>query len=443
MNAAVNFSYPFLFLDYPVTTSAATPSATSSSAKKQTQPAFEVEAVRRQFPILNRQIKGNPLVYLDNGATAQKPQCVIDTIARYYREFNANIHRGVHHLSQEATSQYEDAREIVRAHINAAHASEVLLTSGTTASINLVASSWGRANLQSGDEVIISHMEHHSNIVPWQLICEERGACVKVLPINQRGELRMDALEEMLSERTKMIAVAHVSNALGSINPVSKIIQLAHAKGVLVLLDGAQAMPHMRVDVRALDADFYAFSGHKVFAPTGVGVLYGRQSLLRDMPPYQSGGEMIERVTFAKTTFADLPHKFEAGTPNIVGGIGLGAALAWFAQLDADALHAHEQDILEYATTKLTAIAGLKIIGTAQHKACVISFIVEGTHPFDIGAILDQQGIAVRTGHHCTQPLMDFYEIPGTVRASFAAYNNRAEVDALVAGVARAAKMLT
>ena len=417
-------------------------SSKKTAVKAQPAPAFDVEAVRRQVPILHRRIKGNSLVYLDNGASSQKPSSVIDTIGHYYREFNANIHRGVHHLSQEATRAYEDAREIVRVHINAAHGGEVLLTSGTTAGINLVASSWGRKNLAPGDEIIVSTMEHHSNIVPWQLVCEERGAKLKVLPITHSGELCVDALEELLSARTRLVAVAHVSNALGTINPVERIIELAHAAGVLVLLDGAQAVPHMRVDVRALDVDFYAFSGHKVFGPTGVGVLYGKESLLNDMPPYQGGGEMIERVTFAKTTYADLPHKFEAGTPNIVGGIGLGAALSWVNQFDADAITAHEQDILEYATSRLEAIAGLTIIGTAAHKACVISFLIEGTHPFDIGTILDQQGIAVRTGHHCTQPLMDFYNTPGTVRASFALYNNRADVDALAAGVERAAAML-
>ena len=394
------------------------------------KPALDVEAIRRQFPILQRRIKGNPLVYLDNGATSQKPQCVVDSVENYYREFNSNIHRGVHHLSQLATQAYEDAREIVRAYINAEHAHEVLLTSGTTESINLVASSWGRKYLEPGDEVIISTMEHHSNIVPWQLICEERRAQLKILPITQSGELDMAVFAGLLSARTKLVSVAHVSNALGTINPVEKVIELAHAKGVPVLLDGAQAAPHLRIDVRALDVDFYAFSGHKVFAPTGVGVLYGKAALLNDMPPYQGGGEMIERVTFEKTTFAELPHKFEAGTPNIVGGIGLGAAISWFAQLDADAVTAHEQDLLAYATSKLSAIDRLTIIGTAAHKACVISFLIENTHPFDIGSILDQQGIAVRTGHHCTQPLMDFYNTPGTVRASFAVYNNRADVDA-------------
>ena len=404
--------------------------------------ALDVEAVRAEFPILSRRIKDNPLVYLDNGATAQKPQGVIDTIEHYYREFNSNVHRGVHHLSQQATEAYEEAREILRAHLNAEHAHEVLLTGGTTAGINLVASSWGRAHLAAGDEVIVSTMEHHSNIVPWQLICEARGARLRVVPVTTAGELRMDVFAELLSARTKLVAVTHVSNALGTVNPVAEIIALAHDAGALVLLDGAQAAPHLRIDVRALDVDFYAFSGHKVFGPTGVGVLYGKASLLNDMPPYQGGGEMIARVTFEKTTYAELPHKFEAGTPNIVGGIGLGAAIAWFARFDAAALSAHEQDILTYATARLSAIDRLRIIGTARDKACVISFLIENTHPFDVGAILDQQGVAVRTGHHCCQPLMDFYDTPGTVRASFALYNNRADVDALVAGVERAAAML-
>ena len=415
---------------------------TSTQQKQPATPVLDVAAVRAQFPILARRIRGAPLVYLDNGASSQKPQCVIDTVARYYREFNANIHRGVHHLSQEATQAFEDAREVIRAHINAEHAREVVLTAGTTESINLVASSWGRAHLQAGDEVVISTMEHHSNIVPWQLICEERRARLRVVPITRSGELQMDAFEAMLSARTVLVAIAHVSNALGTINPVQKVIDLAHARGIPVLLDGAQAVPHLPIDVRALDVDFYAFSGHKVFAPTGVGVLYGKESLLADMPPYQGGGEMIEQVTFEKTTFADLPHKFEAGTPNIVGGIGLGAAISWFGQFDSDAVAAHEQDVLEYATARLGAIERVRLIGTARHKACVISFLVEGSHPFDIGAILDQQGIAVRTGHHCTQPLMEFYDTPGTVRASFALYNNRADVDALAAGVERAVRML-
>lgn len=403
---------------------------------------FDVDAIRAEFPLLNQRVHGQPLVYLDNGATAQKPQCVIDAIARYYRERNANIHRGAHQLSQDATNAYEAAREIVRAHVNAEHAHEILFTSGTTAAINTVAVAWGQANLDRGDEVIVSTMEHHSNIVPWQLVAEQRGASVKELPITPAGELRMEAFESMLSARVKMVAIAHVSNVLGTVNPAREIVELAHQHGALVLLDGAQAAPHMPIDVRALEVDFYAFSGHKVFGPTGVGVLYGRQELLRAMPPYQGGGEMIERVTFARTTFADLPHKFEAGTPNIVGGIGLGEALKWFAGLDADALAAHEQDLVAYATARLEAIDGVTVIGNAAHKACVMSFLLADAHPSDVGTILDQQGIAVRTGHHCAQPLMDFYNTPGTVRASFALYNNRADVDALATGVERARAML-
>jgi len=406
-------------------------------------PPFDVDAIRAQFPLLNQRVHGQPLVYLDNGATAQKPQRVIDAIARYYREQNANIHRGAHHLSQEATTEYEAARETVRARLNAEHAHEILFTSGTTAAINTVASAWGAANLNPGDEVIVSTMEHHSNIVPWQLVCEQRGATVKELPITQDGELRLDALDAMLSARVKLVALAHVSNVLGTVNPARAIIDRAHEHGALVLLDGAQAAPHMRIDVRALEVDFYAFSGHKVFGPTGVGVLYGKEELLRAMPPYQGGGEMIERVTFARTTFAELPHKFEAGTPNIVGGIGLGVAIDWLAGLDADALAAHEQDLLDYATAQLQAIDGVTIFGRAAQKACVLSFLLADTHPFDVGMILDQLGVAVRTGHHCAQPLMDFYDTPGMVRASFALYNNRADVDALVAGVERAAAMLS
>ncbi len=410
---------------------------------KNTTSALDVDAIRSQFPILRRQINGNPLVYLDNGASAQKPQTVIDTIDNYYREANANIHRGVHHLSQQATTAYEDAREIIRAYINAEHAHEVIFTSGTTQSINLIASSWGRKYLNPGDEVIISTMEHHSNIVPWQLICEERQAKLKIIPITRSGELCMDVYAEMLSDRTRLVATLHVSNALGTINPVDKIIELAHARGVPVLLDGAQAVPHMHIDVQALDVDFYAFSGHKIFGPTGVGVLYAKESLLNEIPPYQGGGEMIERVTFAKTTFNVLPYKFEAGTPNIAGGIGLGSAISWFDQFNEAEVAAHEQDILAYTSDGLGTIEGMNIIGNAAQKASVISFLVNGTHPFDIGTILDQLGIAVRTGHHCTQPLMDFYNTPGTVRASFAIYNNRADVDALVAGVERAVSMLT
>ncbi len=404
---------------------------------------FDVERVRAYFPILSREVNGCPLVYLDNGATAQKPRQVIETVDRYYRDQNANIHRGVHHLSQRATSAYEAARETVAAWINAPASHQVLFNRGTTDGINLVASSWGRTNLRPGDEVIVSTMEHHSNIVPWQMICEEREAKLRVIPVSDKGELDMAAYADLLGERTRLVAVTHVSNTLGTVNPVREIIDQAHAAGARVLLDGAQALPHMRIDVQALGADFYAFSGHKLFGPTGVGILYGREELLDAMPPYQGGGDMIERVTFEKTTYNTLPHKFEAGTPNIVGGIGLAAAVDYVAALDQEALAAHEQDLLHYATGALESIPGLGIVGTAARKASVISFNIAGQHPFDVGTLLDQQGVAVRTGHHCTQPLMDRYGIPGTVRASFAFYNNRADVDALVDATRRAVDMLS
>jgi cysteine desulfurase/selenocysteine lyase len=403
---------------------------------------FDVELVRKEFPILSRQVHGQPLVYLDSGASAQKPQSVIDRISQYYSEEHANIHRGVHHLSQEATQAYEDARETIRAYINAKHSHEVLFTKGTTDGINLVASSFGRKFLNAGDEVIISTMEHHSNIVPWQMICEERGASLKIIPINSAGEIDMAEYKNLLNKKTKLVATVHVSNTLGTINPVEEIIALAHANDVPVLLDGAQAVPHMSVDVQSLDVDFYAFSGHKLFGPTGIGILYGKEDLLNQMPPYQGGGDMIEKVTFEKTTYNTLPHKFEAGTPNIVGGIGLGAAVDFVQQFDESEIAAHEADLLNYATEQLSQIDGMNFVGTAAHKACVISFNLDGAHPFDVGTILDQLGIAVRTGHHCTQPLMDFYKIPGTARASFALYNNREDVDKLVAGVRKAADML-
>ncbi len=412
------------------------------AAQTETSP-FDVESIRKDFPILQREVNGRPLIYLDNGATAQKPKSVIDAIDRYYRDQNSNIHRGVHHLSQLATQAYEDARETVRRFINAGHDYEVLFTRGTTDSINLVAASWGRRFLEPGDEVVISTMEHHSNIVPWQMICDERRAILKVIPIHESGELDMVAFQSLLGDRTRMVAIAHVSNSLGTINPVEDVIRMSHEHGALVLLDGAQCVPHMRVDVKALDVDFYAFSGHKIFGPTGVGILYGKEDLLNNMPPYQGGGDMIKKVTFEKTTYNTLPHKFEAGTPNIVGGIGLAAAIDYVSQFEPRALADHEQDLLDYATEKLQQIPGLKIIGTAEHKASVISFIIEGQHPFDVGTLLDQQGIAVRTGHHCTQPLMDYYHIPGTVRASFAMYNTRADVDILVAALKRALEMLS
>jgi len=400
------------------------------------------EKYRSDFPLLNNTMRGKPIVFLDSAASSQKPKVVIDAIAQYYTHEHANVHRGVYELSQEATDAFELGRERVRKFINAETSDEVIFTRGASESINLVASSYGRKYLNEGDEVIISAMEHHSNIVPWQMICEERKAHLKVIPINEKGEILMDEYEAMLTDKTKMVAVVHISNALGTINPVKHIIQLAHEKDIPVLIDGAQATLHGTVDVRDLDADFYAFSGHKVYGPTGIGVLYGKRKWLEAIPPYQGGGEMIHTVSFEKTTFNKIPFKFEAGTPNIAGVIGLGVALEYVLEIGRGAIHTHEQSILHYATKQLEAIDGLKIIGTADEKASVISFNIDGVHPYDIGTLLDKMGIAVRTGHHCTQPLMDFYDIPGTVRASFALYSNIEDVDRLVDGVARASRML-
>lgn len=400
------------------------------------------EEIRKDFPILNAKVRGKQLVYLDNGATAQKPSLVIDAINTYYKDYNSNIHRGVHHLSQVATTAYEDAREKLRGFINSPKLEEVIFTKGTTESINIVASCFGRKSLNKGDEVIISAMEHHSNIVPWQMICDEREAVLKVIPINNNGELLMDEYKKLLSDKTKLVAVIHISNTLGTINPVKEIIDLAHQKGALVLLDGAQAVPHIKVDVQDLGCDFYAFSGHKMFGPTGVGVLYGKSEYLNDMPPYQGGGDMIKEVTFEKTTYNCLPHKFEAGTPNIVGGIGLGVAVDYMQEVGIDLIHTREEELLAYATEKILKIEGVRIIGEAERKASVLSFVIDGLHPFDIGTLLDQLGIAVRTGHHCTQPLMSFFEIPGTIRASFAFYNTKEEVDQLISGLERALSML-
>ena len=400
------------------------------------------EEIRKDFPILNAKVRGKELVYLDNGATAQKPSLVIDAINTYYKDYNSNIHRGVHHLSQVATTAYEDAREKLRGFINSPKLEEVIFTKGTTESINIVASCFGRKSLNKGDEVIISAMEHHSNIVPWQMICDEREAVLKVIPINNNGELLMDEYKKLLSDKTKLVAVIHISNTLGTINPVKEIIDLAHQKGALVLLDGAQAVPHIKVDVQDLGCDFYAFSGHKMFGPTGVGVLYGKSEYLNDMPPYQGGGDMIKEVTFEKTTYNCLPHKFEAGTPNIVGGIGLGVAVDYMQEVGIDLIHTREEELLAYATEKILKIEGVRIIGEAERKASVLSFVIDGLHPFDIGTLLDQLGIAVRTGHHCTQPLMSFFEIPGTIRASFAFYNTKEEVDQLISGLERALSML-
>jgi cysteine desulfurase/selenocysteine lyase len=380
-------------------------------------------------------VHGKPLVYLDNAASCQKPRAVIDAISECYSRYYANIHRGVHHLSERSTAAYEGAREKVRAFLNAASSREIIFTRGTTEAINLVASSFGNTQVGPGDEVVITTMEHHSNIVPWQMLCERQKATLRVVPIDDAGELIMEEYERLLNERTKLVAVVHVSNALGTVNPVKEIIDLAHARGIPVLLDGAQSVPHLPVDVRALDCDFFAFSGHKVYGPSGVGVLYGKAQLLEAMPPYQGGGDMIRTVTFAKTEYADLPHKFEAGTPAIADVIGLGAALDWVTAIDLDTIAAHEHDLLAYATEQLNDIPGLRLIGTARDKAAVASFVLEGVHPHDIGTILDREGVAIRTGHHCAQPVMERYRVPATARASFAVYNTRKEVDVLVAAI--------
>lgn len=396
---------------------------------------FDVLSIRRDFPILKQRIKGKPLVYLDNAATNQKPQVVIDAINRYYTLENSNIHRGVHYLSSNATQSYETARKKVQKYINAEHTHEIIFVRGTTEGINLVVSTFGRQNVKEGDEVVISAMEHHSNIVPWQMLCEEKGATLRIIPMNDDGELLLDDYEKLLTERTKIVSVTHVSNALGTINPVKYLIDVAHEKGIPVLIDGAQAMPHLRVDVRALDCDFYVFSGHKMFGPTGVGILYGKTALLDAMPPYQGGGDMIKSVTFKKTIYNDLPYKFEAGTPNIAGGVGLGAAVEYLKKLDWDTVMRYEQELLLYATDVLLTIKGLRIIGTAKEKTGVISFILEGAHPHDIGTILDDEGIAVRTGHHCAQPVMQHFGIPATTRVSFAFYNMKEEVNKLIKGI--------
>jgi len=400
-----------------------------------TKSSFDVEAIRKDFPILNREVQGNPLVYLDNAATSQKPQSVIDKLVSYYSEINANVHRGVHTLSQEATEKYEGARSKVRNLINAKEDAEIIFTRGTTEGINLVAQTLGVQRVGEGDEVIISNMEHHSNVVPWQILCDQIGAHLRVVPINDDGELLMDEYEKLLSPRTKLVSIVHLSNALGTINPVKDIVAIAHQHGVPVLLDGAQSAPHLPVDVQDLDCDFYTFSGHKLYGPTGIGILYGKRELLESMPPFQSGGDMIKSVTFEKTLYNDLPYKFEAGTPHIAGAIGLGAAVDYVNTIGLDRAAAYEHELLEYGTEQLQAIEGLKLIGTAQHKSGVLSFLLEGIHPHDIGTVLDTQGIAIRTGHHCTQPLMQRFRIPATARASLAFYNTKAEIDALVEGI--------
>ncbi|WP_299223219.1 aminotransferase class V-fold PLP-dependent enzyme [uncultured Psychroserpens sp.] len=403
---------------------------------------FDVESIRKDFPILNREVNGKPLVYFDNAATSQTPRQVIDVIVDYYTNYNSNIHRGVHSLSQEATDLYEQARLKIQEHVNAKYNHEIIFTSGTTHGINLVATGFSSL-LKPSDEVLVSALEHHSNIVPWQMLCERTGALLKVIPMNEEGELVIDTYENLLSEQTKLVFVNHISNALGTINPIETIIKKAHKVGAAVLIDGAQSCPHIKPNVQELDVDFYVTSAHKMCGPTGVGMLYGKEEWLRKLPPYQGGGEMIAEVTFEKTTYADLPHKFEAGTPNIAGGIAFGAAIDYMNKVGFDVIATYEHKLLEYATAQLLAIDGLKIYGTAKEKTAVISFNIEHIHPYDIGTILDKMGIAVRTGHHCAQPIMDFYKIPGTVRASFAFYNTKAEIDALVQGVKKAKMMLS
>ncbi len=397
--------------------------------------SLDVSAIRKDFPILAQQVHGKPLVYLDSAATSQKPKCVIEALTHFYLMDNANIHRGVHELSERSTLAYEAARGKVQRFLNAANAREIIFVRGATEGINLVAQTYGRTHVSAGDEIIISALEHHSNIVPWQMLCEEKGAVLRVIPINDRGEIELDAFEKLLNPRTRPVAVSHVSNALGTINPVREIINTAHNWNVPVLIDGAQAVPHMKVDVRNLDCDFYVFSGHKVFGPTGIGVLYGKEKLLEGMPPWQGGGDMIRSVTFGKTTYNDLPYKFEAGTPDIAGVIGLGAAIDYLDQIGMDAVAAHEHDLLQYGTKALESISGLRLIGTAREKAGVLSFVIDGVHPHDAGTILDREGIAVRTGHHCAQPVMDRFGVSATTRASLAFYNTREDIDALVAGI--------
>ncbi|MBN8861947.1 MAG: cysteine desulfurase [Sphingobacteriales bacterium] len=404
---------------------------------------YDVQAVRKQFPILSREVKGHPLIYLDNAATTQKPQAVVDSLLHYYTYYNANIHRGIHTLAEEATAAYEATRDAVKAFINAAVREEIIFTRGTTESINLVAYTWGMANVKAGDEIIVSGMEHHSNTVPWQLVCERNGARLRVIPVNEQGELDMEVFHSLLSEKTKLVSLVHVSNALGTINPVSEVIAAAHKAGALVMLDGAQSTVHMDIDVQALDCDFFACSSHKVYGPTGVGVLYGKKALLEAMPVFQGGGEMIREVTFEKTTYNELPYKFEAGTPNIADTIAFKAAIDYVTELGRARIRRHEDDLLQYATGLISDLDGVQIIGQAKEKTSVLSFIVKNAHPQDLGILLDNKGIAVRTGHHCAQPLMDRFCIPGTVRASFALYNTREEVDQLAKALKKAISLLS
>jgi cysteine desulfurase/selenocysteine lyase len=406
-------------------------------------PTFDVNVIRKSFPVLEREVKNKLLVYLDNAATSQKPQEVIDALNYYYSNYNANIHRGIHTLAEEATAAYEATRNTVKDFINADSSDEIIFTRGTTEGINLVAYTWGRKNIHEGDEIIISTMEHHSNIVPWQILCEEKRAVLKVIPINDEGELLMDEYKKLLSPKTKLVSIVHVSNSLGTVNPVKEIIDAAHEIGALVLVDGAQSTVHLDIDVQKMDCDFFAFSGHKVYGPTGVGVLYGKKKILEEMPVFMGGGEMIKEVTFEKTTYNNLPYKYEAGTPNIADTIALKVALDFVTNLDKNIIRNHENDLLKYATQQMESIEGLRIIGTAKNKVSLISFVIKNIHPQDLGVLLDNQGIAVRTGHHCTEPLMNRFGIPGTVRASFAMYNTKEEVDRLVEGIKKSIKMLS
>ena len=407
------------------------------------QGTYDVEAVRSRFPIFSRKVHGQPLCYLDSGASAQQPDVVIDAVSQLHSDQYANVHRGVHTLSMESTQLYDGAREKVRAYLNATSLKEIIFTGGATESVNLVAQSYARSKLQAGDEILITHMEHHSNIVPWQLVCEQTGAVLKVIPINDRGELEMDAFHELLSERTKLVGLVHISNALGTVNPIEEVIAAAHAKGIPVLVDGAQGAPHAPVDVQALDVDFYLFSGHKLYGPTGIGVLYGKESLLEKMPPYQGGGDMISSVRFEKTEYNTLPYRFEAGTPNISGAVGLGRAIDFVNEIGIEAIEAHEDALLAYATEQLSAIEQVTIIGTAEQRAGLVSFVIEGVHPHDIGTILDSYGIAIRAGHHCAQPVMERFGIPATARASFGMYSTREEVDRLVEAVKKVIGMFS
>jgi cysteine desulfurase/selenocysteine lyase len=407
-----------------------------------TIPDFDVRAIRKYFPILNRELNDKRLVYFDNAATSQKPQVVIDALTNYYSHYNANIHRGIHTLAEEATAAYESTRVAVRRFINAALPEEIIFTRGATEGLNLVAYTYGRHNINAGDEIIISGMEHHSNIVPWQILCEEKKAVLKVIPIKENGELDLDAYKSLLSSKTKLVSVVHASNSLGTINPIKEIIDAAHGVGAIVMIDGAQSTVHLDIDVQDMDCDFFAFSGHKIYGPTGVGVLYGKKELLESMPPFMGGGEMIKEVTFEKTTYANLPYKFEAGTPNIADTVALKSAMDFIEEVGKESIRNHEIELLQYATEQMKTIPGLKIIGNAKEKVSVVSFVIKNIHPQDLGVLLDNQGIAVRTGHHCTQPVMDYFKIPGTVRASFAMYNTKEEIDKLIGGLHKAIKML-